>query len=83
VVLDALGVGATVKRQALLIERIVILPRWADESEADLAAAFQRYQALRILRSGRVQISSMMMDTLMHPAGIRRAIRNALFAGRS
>jgi salicylate hydroxylase len=68
---------------AMALEDAMCLAAMAEEAEGDFPTAFQKYQTIRILRSARVQISSIMLDTLMHPGGIRRAVRNALFEGRT
>ena len=38
---------------------------------------------LRIVRTARVQISSLMMDKLNHAKGVERKVRNSLFEGRT
>ena len=55
----------------------------ADECDGDFAVAFQRYQDIRIVRTARVQISSMMMTKLNHAKGVERKVRNSLFEGRT
>ena len=57
--------------------------RAADECDGDFARAFQRYQDIRIVRTARVQISSMMMSKLNHAKGVERKVRNSLFEGRT
>jgi 2-polyprenyl-6-methoxyphenol hydroxylase-like FAD-dependent oxidoreductase len=68
---------------AMALEDAICLARMADEADGDFPAAFQKYQAIRILRSARVQISSITLHMLLHPGGVRRAVRNSLFDGRS
>ena len=46
-------------------------------------SAFQRYQDIRIVRTARVQISSMMLSRLNHAKGVERKVRNSLFEGRT
>ena len=58
-------------------------PARAHECDGDFAQAFQRYQDLRIVRTARVQISSLMMDRLNHAKGVERKVRNSLFEGRT
>ena len=42
-----------------------------------------RYQAVRIVRSARVQISSLLMHRIYHVGGVERLVRNSVFAGRT
>jgi salicylate hydroxylase len=68
---------------AMALEDAICLAHAADESDGDFARAFLRYQELRIVRTARVQISSLMMDRLNHAKGVERKVRNSLFEGRS
>ena len=67
---------------AMALEDAVTLAACADRFD-DLAAALQAYQAIRIVRTARVQISSLMMHRLNHATGVERLVRNSLFEGRS
>ena len=55
----------------------------ADEADGDFEAAFRIYERLRVARAGRVQLSSLMTDQVLHAEGPRRIIRNAIFEGRT
>jgi 2-polyprenyl-6-methoxyphenol hydroxylase-like FAD-dependent oxidoreductase len=68
---------------AMALEDAICLAHCADACDGDLAAAFLRYQDIRIVRTARVQISSLMMDKLNHAKGVERLVRNSLFAGRT
>jgi 3-hydroxybenzoate 6-monooxygenase len=68
---------------AMALEDAICLGGAVDECDGDLARAFQRYQDLRIVRTARVQISSLMMDKLNHAKGVERKVRNSLFVGRT
>jgi salicylate hydroxylase len=68
---------------AMALEDAVCLGGCADECDGDFAQAFRRYQDRRIVRTARVQISSLMMDKLNHAKGVERKVRNSLFEGRT
>jgi salicylate hydroxylase len=68
---------------AMALEDAVCLALCVDEAGGDFPAAFLRYQDLRLVRASRVQISSLMMDRILHPSGVARRVRNSLFEGRS
>jgi salicylate hydroxylase len=68
---------------AMALEDAICLAVCADECDGDFAAAFRRYQDIRIVRTARVQISSLMMDKLNHAKGVERLVRNSLFEGRT
>jgi salicylate hydroxylase len=68
---------------AMALEDAICLAGCADQCDGDFAAAFQRYQDIRIVRTARVQISSLMMDKLNHATGVERLVRNSLFVGRT
>ena len=68
---------------AMALEDAICLGFAADECDGDFARAFQRYQDIRIVRTARVQISSMMMSKLNHAKGVERKVRNSLFEGRT
>jgi 3-hydroxybenzoate 6-monooxygenase len=68
---------------AMALEDGICLANCAEEAGGDFAAAFQHYQALRLVRAARVQISSLMLDKFYHARGVERLVRNAMFEGRS
>jgi len=68
---------------AMALEDAICLGNVADECGGDFAATFQRYQDIRIVRTARVQISSLMMAKLNHAKGVERLVRNSLFEGRT
>lgn len=67
---------------AMALEDAMCIADEIDNSEHDLTMAFLNYQSVRIVRSARVQISSIMMDRIYHAAGVERLVRNSVFAGR-
>lgn len=67
---------------AMALEDAVCLAVKADETGGDFVQAFQRYQTIRIVRASRVQISSWMMDKILHAGGVERLVRNSIFEGR-
>jgi salicylate hydroxylase len=67
---------------AMALEDAICLAGCADACAGDFAQAFQRYQDIRIVRTARVQISSMLMSKLNHAKGVGRKVRNSLFEGR-
>jgi len=68
---------------AMALEDAICLGGAVEECDGDFAQAFQRYQDGRIVRTARVQISSLMMDKLNHAKGVERRVRNSLFEGRT
>ena len=68
---------------AMALEDAICLAVCVEESGGDFAAAFQRYQAIRIIRASRVQMMSWMMDRMMHVGGVERLVRNSIFEGRT
>lgn len=68
---------------AMALEDAICLAVMAEECKGDFVTAFQRYQAVRIVRASRVQMMSWMMDRLLHAGGVERLVRNSLFQGRS
>ena len=68
---------------AMALEDAICLGGAVDECSGDFARAFRRYQDRRIVRTARVQISSLMMDKLNHAKGVERKVRNSLFEGRT
>lgn len=67
---------------AQALEDALCLAEEVDRAAGHLSAAFDAYQAIRIVRAARVQISALMMDRLLHASGIERLVRNSLFEGR-
>jgi salicylate hydroxylase len=67
---------------AMAMEDAIALAAAADAADGDFAAAFQRYQALRLVRASRVQISSRMLGLLYHADGVSRWVRNDIYQGR-
>lgn len=67
---------------AQALEDAICLAEEVDRADGDLPAAFMAYQAVRIVRSARVQISSLMLDRLYHVSGVERLVRNSVFEGR-
>lgn len=68
---------------AQALEDALVLAESVAKANGDFPAAFQRYQAIRIVRSARVQISSLMMDRILHASAVERRVRNSVFSGRS
>lgn len=68
---------------AMALEDAICLGNVAHECDGDFVRAFQRYQDVRIVRTARVQISSLMMTKLNHAKGVERLVRNSLFEGRT
>ena len=68
---------------AMAMEDAVCLAASADEVDGDFAAAFQRYEALRLVRASRVQISSRLFGLVYHADGVARLVRNDIYQGRS
>jgi salicylate hydroxylase len=67
---------------AMAMEDAIALAAAADAANGDFVAAFQRYQALRLVRASRVQISSRMLGLLYHADGVSRLVRNDIYQGR-
>jgi salicylate hydroxylase len=67
---------------AMAMEDAIALAAAADAADGDFAAAFQRYQTLRLVRASRVQISSRMLGLLYHADGVSRLVRNDIYCGR-
>jgi salicylate hydroxylase len=64
----------------MAMEDAVCLAVTADEADGDFAAAFGRYQALRLVRTARVQLSAVMMGHMFHADGIARLVRNEIYS---
>jgi 2-polyprenyl-6-methoxyphenol hydroxylase-like FAD-dependent oxidoreductase len=68
---------------AMALEDAICLANFAADCDGDFPRAFQRYQDIRVVRTARVQISSLMMDRINHAKGLERKVRNSLFEGRT
>jgi salicylate hydroxylase len=68
---------------AMALEDALCLAAAIADRPADVEAALQRYQAQRIVRATRVQMSSLMLDKFYHARGVERLVRNSVFEGRS
>jgi salicylate hydroxylase len=68
---------------AMALEDAICIAAAVHDTNGDFAKAFQRYQDIRIVRTARVQISSLMMDRINHAKGLERKVRNSLFEGRT
>lgn len=63
------------------IEDAVVLGEALKHTRGDVAAAFQKYQKARYLRTGRVQLTARFYGDIYHAAGVTRELRNQLFQG--
>jgi salicylate hydroxylase len=63
------------------IEDAVVLGEALKHTGNDVAAAFQKYQQARYLRTGRVQLTARFYGDIYHAAGVTRELRNAMFQG--
>lgn len=61
------------------IEDAVVLREALRFTQNDVANAFQRYQAVRYLRTGRVQLTARFYGDIYHASGVQRELRNQLF----
>src|SRR5437016_2754252 len=68
---------------AMAMEDAVCLAAAAESSDGDFTTAFREYQAKRLVRASRVQISSRMLGLLYHAQGVSRLVRNDIYQGRS
>jgi 2-polyprenyl-6-methoxyphenol hydroxylase-like FAD-dependent oxidoreductase len=66
----------------MAMEDAVCLAVMADQTDGNFAAAFQRYQDVRLVRTARVQLSAVMMGHIFHADGVERLVRNEIFRGR-
>jgi 2-polyprenyl-6-methoxyphenol hydroxylase-like FAD-dependent oxidoreductase len=67
----------------LAVEDAVCLADQLDRTNGDFAAAFQGYQSLRYLRTGRAQIMARVYGEVFHASGVARELRNQMLAGRT
>jgi 3-hydroxybenzoate 6-monooxygenase len=63
------------------IEDAVVLGEALRFTRGDVAAAFQKYQQARYLRTGRVQLTARFYGDIYHASGVQRELRNQLFQG--
>jgi len=63
----------------MAIEDAVVLGAALQEANGDFAAAFQRYQSVRYLRTGRVQLTARFYGDIYHASGVTRELRNQMF----
>lgn len=68
---------------AMALEDAMCLAVQIDMADGDITTAFARYQDLRIARSARVQISSLLLDRVYHASGVERLVRNGIFKDRT
>jgi salicylate hydroxylase len=68
---------------AQALEDALVLAQCVAAANGDFSAAFKRYEAIRVVRASRVQISSLMMDRILHASALERRVRNSVFSGRS
>lgn len=68
---------------AMALEDAICLADRVDATDGDFDTAFKAYQEVRIVRSARVQLSSLMLGRLYHPNGVERLVRNSMFLGRT
>lgn len=67
---------------AMALEDAICLADRLDAHDGDTTLAFGQYQDIRIVRSARVQISSLMLDRLYHAGDVERLVRNAMLQER-
>ncbi len=68
---------------AMALEDAICLATCADDADGDFAAAFRRYQDMRLVRASRVQISAGLLGMIFHaPDGVSRLVRNDMYQGR-
>lgn len=63
------------------IEDAVVLGEALRHTRNDVAAAFQKYQQARYLRTGRVQLTARFYGDIYHASGVTRELRNRMFQG--
>ena len=69
---------------ATALEDAVCLGACADAANGDFDKAFADYQAKRLVRASRVQISAKLLGMLFHARdGVERLVRNSMYQGRS
>jgi 2-polyprenyl-6-methoxyphenol hydroxylase-like FAD-dependent oxidoreductase len=69
---------------ATALEDAVCLGASADAADGDFVRAFRDYEAARLVRASRVQVSAKLLGMLFHaPDGVQRRVRNSMYQGRS
>ena len=61
------------------IEDACVLREALRSTRGDFAAAFQKYQQARYLRTGRVQLTARFYGDIYHASGVTRELRNQMF----
>ena len=61
------------------IEDAVVLREALRHTHGNWTVAFQKYQATRYLRTGRVQLTARFYGDIYHAAGVQRELRNQMF----
>jgi salicylate hydroxylase len=67
----------------MAVEDAVCLADKAVEMDGDYAAAFRAYQAVRYLRTGRVQIMARVYGEFYHAGGVAKELRNIMLGSRT
>lgn len=68
----------------MALEDAVVLGKCIEQqNDGSLAAAFRRYETIRIPRTARVVLSTREMGRIYHAHGAERLVRNQLWKGRS
>jgi len=68
---------------AMAMEDAVVLADAVSSCAGDFAAAFQKYQGERYLRTARVQLTARFYGDVYHATGATRDLRNELLMGRA
>lgn len=68
---------------AMAMEDAICLAYCADQADGDFEAAFQAYQATRLVRASRVQLSAKLLGLVFHAKGVERLVRNNIYQGRA
>ncbi|RPH61461.1 MAG: 3-hydroxybenzoate 6-monooxygenase [Burkholderiales bacterium] len=63
----------------MAIEDAAVLGAALRRADDDFAAAFQEYQRVRYLRTGRVQLTARLYGDIYHASGVTRELRNRMF----
>jgi 3-hydroxybenzoate 6-monooxygenase len=69
---------------AMAFEDAICIAAACDAADGDFPKAFQDYQATRLVRASRVQMSSSLIGIMFHaPDGVPRRVRNEIYRARS
>ena len=68
---------------AMALEDAICLGEAVGQANGNYRQAFADYQARRLARASRVQISALMLHEVLHADGVQRLARNAIFESRS